>query len=69
VARDLGYDPGFEAWDAPPRWNGPEHRDHLVAFTRRRLCLPAERDPEVAAHLPDHGPRRHATLWWPGTAG
>jgi hypothetical protein len=68
VARDLGYDIGFETWDAPARWNGAEHRDHLVAFTRRRLCLPAERDPEVAALLPDHGPRPHATLWWPGTA-
>ena len=68
VARDLGYDVGFEQWDAPPRWNGPEHRDHLVAFTRRRLCLPAERDAEVAALLPDHGPRPHATVWWPGGA-
>jgi SAM-dependent methyltransferase len=68
VARDLGYEVGVEAWDAPPRWNGGEHRDHLVAFTRRRLCLPAERDAEVAALLPDHGPRAHATLWWPGRA-
>jgi len=68
VARDLGYDAGFEAWDAPPRWNGAEHRDHVVAFTRRRLCLPPERDAEVAARLPGDGPRAHATLWWPGRA-
>jgi len=68
VVRDLGLDVGFERFDAPPRWNGEADRDALVAFTRRRLCLPAERDPEVAALLPPHGPRQHVTLWWDGGA-
>jgi hypothetical protein len=51
-----------------------------VAFTRRRLCLPAGRDPEVAQALLEQGthqvdgvwvsgqPRRVATLSWPGRA-
>jgi SAM-dependent methyltransferase len=54
--------------------------DQLVAFTRRRLCLPAGRDPEVAQALLEQGtrqvdgvwtsggPRRVATLSWPGSA-
>ena len=68
VVRGLGPDVGFERFDAPPRCNGEADRDELVAFTRRRLCLPAERDPEVAALLPPHGPRQHVTLWWDGGA-
>lgn len=37
-----------------------------VALVRRRLCLPAERDPEVAAALAELPPRRRrsAVLWW-----
>ena len=57
-----------------------ERRDDLVAFLRRRLCLPASRDPEIAEAL---GPlvvreaggwrlgpmdRPMVTLSWPGTA-
>ena len=66
VLRDLGLDVGVEPFDAPPRWTEHEH-DELVAFTRRRLGLPAERDPEVAALLPPITPRPHVTLWWPGS--
>jgi SAM-dependent methyltransferase len=66
VLRDLGYDVGMEPFEAPPRWH-EDHRAEMVAFTRRRLCLPAERDPEVAALLePSPGPRPHVTLWWAG---
>jgi len=64
VLRDLGYDIGSEAFDAPPRWNHDDDRADLVAFTRRRLCLPPERDAEIDALLPPPGPRRHVTLWW-----
>jgi SAM-dependent methyltransferase len=65
VLRDLGFDVTVEEFEAPPRWH--EHDwDELVAFTRRRLCLPAERDPEVAAALELPGPRRVVTLWWSG---
>jgi len=59
---------GFERWE------------DLVAFTRRRLCLPAEREPEVAEALApfraetglgvraDRGARSLVTLSWPGSA-
>jgi hypothetical protein len=70
VLRDLGLDVGVEAHDAPPRW-GHDHdhdRAELVAFTRRRLCLTPDRDPEIAAVLPPATPRPTVTLWWPGTA-
>lgn len=43
--------------------------DQLVPSARRRLCLPAERDDELAAWLADHPPRwpdRVATIRWPG---
>jgi hypothetical protein len=68
VLRDLGLDVGVEPWDAPPRWHGG-HRDELVPFFRRRLCLPAERDPEVAAMMPPFQPGTRVTLWWSGRAG
>ena len=67
VLRDLGYDVGVEAYDLPPRWHSRHEKD-LVAFARRRLCLPAERDPEVTAVLEPPAPRPHVTIWWPGTA-
>ena len=66
-------------WVQPDRF-GFDDFDELVAFTRRRLCLPAARDPEVAEALLDEGtrqvdgvwvsgqPRRVTTLSWPGTA-
>jgi SAM-dependent methyltransferase len=66
-------------WEQPDRF-GFDDFDELVAFTRRRLCLPAARDPEVAEALLADGtrqvdgvwvsgqPRRVTTLSWPGTA-
>ena len=66
-------------WEQPDRF-GFDDFDELVAFTRRRLCLPAARDPEVAEALVADGtrqvdgvwvsgqPRRVTTLSWPGTA-
>jgi len=69
VLHDLGLDVGMEELQAPPRWGHHEHdRGELVAFTRRRLCLPAERDPEIDAVLEPPGPRPTVTLWWPGSA-
>lgn len=47
--------------------------DVVLSFTRRRLCLPVEREPEVAAAmraLPAAGPATASTVWWdvrPGT--
>jgi SAM-dependent methyltransferase len=67
VLCDLGLKVGVEEFDGPLRWHDHPH-DELVAFTRRRLCLPPERDPEVAALLPPPVPRPHVVLWWPGQA-
>jgi SAM-dependent methyltransferase len=65
VLSDLGFDVGVEPYDAPPRWDHDDHQDEVVAFARRRLCLPAERDPEVAALLPKAPARSTVALWWP----
>ncbi|MGY1707929.1 methyltransferase [Geodermatophilus sp. SYSU D00758] len=54
----------------PDPWrDAPE--DVVLAFTRRRLCLPVEREPEVAAamaRLSDDRPRTSVTYWWDGAA-
>jgi methyltransferase family protein len=68
VLRDLGCDVGMEEFDAAPRWGHDHDRAEVVAFARRRLCLPAERDPEIDAVLETPTPRRHVTLWWSGRA-
>jgi SAM-dependent methyltransferase len=59
---------------------GFARREDAVALVRRRLCLPADRDPDVARALGDRlreidglwsaGPAEQAvvTLWWPGAA-
>ncbi len=63
VLREGGIDAAMETFEvrlAPPR------RDILVAFTRRRLCLPASRDAEVEDALvaDEWISRRLATIWW-----
>jgi SAM-dependent methyltransferase len=70
VLREVGLDVDSERWIRPPR-QADVDRAQRVAFVRRRLCLPAERDSEVDALLPDAsflGPREVVTVWWPGTA-
>ena len=75
----LGLRVARQDWESQDRF-GFDDLDELVTFTRRRLCLPADRDPEVAAALLDEGtrqvdgvwvsgqPRRVTTLSWPGSA-
>jgi SAM-dependent methyltransferase len=75
----LGLAVDRQDWESRDRF-GFDDFDQLVAFTRRRLCLPASRDPEVAEALLAEGtrqvdgvwvsgqPRRVTTLSWPGTA-
>jgi SAM-dependent methyltransferase len=75
----LGLAVERQDWESRDRF-GFDDFDELVAFTRRRLCLPATRDPEVAEALLEEGtrqvdgiwvsgqPRRVTTLSWPGTA-
>ncbi|HEY0399142.1 MAG TPA: methyltransferase, partial [Acidimicrobiia bacterium] len=50
VLGDLGLDVGIEEFEAAPRWHDHD-RAELVTFTRRRLCLPPERDAEIDAIL------------------
>jgi SAM-dependent methyltransferase len=75
----LGLEVDRQDWEQQERF-GFDDFGELVAFTRRRLCLPARRDPEVAQALLEEGthqvdgvwvsgqPRRVTTLSWPGTA-
>jgi SAM-dependent methyltransferase len=73
----LGLRVGHQVWQ---RAAGADYAsfDELVGVTRRRLCLPAERGPEVADALCELGvdPRHPQdlgssgrdvlTIWWPG---
>lgn len=76
--RALGLDVQEERWEVPAE---PYHSSfqEMVTETRRRLCLPAEREPDVAVALEGLGvdprspgglgaPRRLVTLWWRGGA-
>jgi SAM-dependent methyltransferase len=78
VLRDAGLEPERQDWTAPPG-GGFSRLEDLVAFVRRRLCLPADRDAEIKGAIQedlyagegggfDFGPRRVATLWWAGSA-
>jgi SAM-dependent methyltransferase len=78
VLRELGIEPQREDWQTPGT-GGFGRREDLVAWIRRRLCLTADRDPDVAEALGDRivegdgrfgfGPRPVVTLWWEGTSG
>lgn len=79
VLHELGLAPERQDWTTPPSPanGGFDQRADLVARTRRRLCLPAARDPEIAALLdarlaaPDGSwhmpPRSVVTFWWDGS--
>ena len=76
--REAGFAPAREDRTSTETGGGGfERKADAVALVRRRLCLPAERDPEVEAALGDRlasddeglwsaGPSRHVTvtLWW-----
>lgn len=77
VLREAGIEPNRIDWEQPGV--GFEDRTALVAWVRRRLCLPPDRDPEieeaVAADLVERADgsvgfpsRGVVTLWWPGIA-
>ncbi len=66
VLQEMGISPAVERFTGPSRHREVD-RAHVVAFARRRLCLPAERDPEVDSLLPANAglPGRELTcLWW-----
>jgi SAM-dependent methyltransferase len=65
VAVEAGFAVQLDRWEKPAAW---EHwGDELVAFVRRRLCLPPDRDDEVRAAIerdPPPSARSVVTLWW-----
>ena len=71
VLGEMGLEVSVERFRRDP------HRAHVdraewVAFTRRRLCLPPGREPEVDTQLGDEGmarPQELVALWWDGRAG
>ena len=71
VLAELGVVPHSVTWPRTDPWAAAAP-DVVLAFTRRRLCLPADRDAEVAAAMTrfaDDRPRTATTFWWPGSAG
>ncbi|SFK35065.1 class I SAM-dependent methyltransferase [Geodermatophilus ruber] len=64
IAAESATEPRPGPWEDAPA-------DVVLAFTRRRLCLPASREAEVAEAMRrfhDGRPRTSTTYWWPGTA-
>lgn len=57
----MGIDVRVERFLAPPAWAGAGAQ--RVAMARRRLCVGADRDEEIARLLPSGG-RRLVTIWW-----
>jgi SAM-dependent methyltransferase len=66
VLEEIGIEPEVERFTGPARLAEVDRGD-LVAFARRRLCLPAERDPEVESLLPVNATlpgRELVCVWW-----
>ena len=62
VLREAGIEPDVER---APRMARNVTKEARVASARRYLCLPADRDPEIAALLGDEPPPGEVvTLWW-----
>lgn len=69
VMAELGIDASVERFRRPTRkarLDAPEY----IAFVRRRLCLPADRDAEIAEVLANRDLNNDEVLmlWWPGTS-
>ncbi|MEI7778569.1 MAG: methyltransferase domain-containing protein [Actinomycetes bacterium] len=68
VALEVGLPAQLETWpDEDLTKRAPLARDKQAHFMRIRLCLPAEREAEVAAAMAwcePSAPRESATLWW-----
>ena len=66
VLVEAGIDARLERWKRPLP-DRSQSRQELVAFVRRRLCLPSERDPEIDELLGERAVLQDgdmATLWW-----
>lgn len=71
VLRELGLDPEVTVGRRGTSSAAASEPASLVPTARRRLCLPAERDDELAEWLERHPPawvREVATIRWPGEA-
>lgn len=71
VLRELGLDPEVAVGPRRARSRASSDPAALVSTTRRRLCLPADRDDEIRVWLDEHPPPfvdRVATVRWPGAA-
>jgi hypothetical protein len=68
VLREAGQEPAVHASVIQPQVRTGALLDAWVDFTRRQLCLPPERRPEVEDLMRRHppGPRGSAVLSWPG---
>ena len=68
VFREDGIAPTIEPFErAPRKAAAAELTDEYISFVRKRLCLPATRDHEVAAALSESGPLQSvgvAAVWW-----
>ena len=73
IARALGFDAQFATWQDESFGNRSSvDPDEFAAHTRKRLCLPAERQAEVAEALAESGttkPRELVTIWWDVSRG
>ncbi len=70
VLLEMGLRASIERWARPPSYREVD-RGAVVAFVRRRLCLPATRDGEVDRLLGPEAftqPRPVATIWWDAEA-
>ena len=70
VLEEMGLD---VHWEESERLAAPTHRSRaeVIAFTRLRLCVGADRDAEIDVLLgPEHESalRRVVTVWWDGEA-
>jgi hypothetical protein len=66
VLVEAGIRPAVTGWEPAPVDLGGDGFGRYVEHTRRRLCLPADRDPEVAGLVRRHPPgaRRSVVLSW-----
>lgn len=66
VLAEAGITPSVQRWAYPALEVDAELEAVYVSFTRRRLCLPVEREPEVAEQLArqTREPRESVVLWW-----
>lgn len=66
VTIELGFDAHVQTFHRKSVW-ADAAPEVVLAFNRRRLCLPVEREPEVAAamrELGPAGPMSASTVWW-----